>query len=342
MPSFLISSDGKILWTSEEGSKFLHYFSLENNLKALFFQEDFDKIRSFSLKKPETFLPSLEKYPFIELMLTPLPQNQYLVQVLTNYSSNLATAINARIRENLQHLIPSISYLSDKLENLDPSNENLYETFDSFNREVLQIEQVLTLFRLLLEPPKNELLFSTDISFVLNSICSSVYSITHHLDRSFHWDIPDYPIFVPGSESLLSTMILTLLSNAFEYTRKKDEISITLSMLNDNVIISIIDTGPGIQREEQDSIFSPVFYPEQKIFAPELHLGIPTARKITSLLGGTLLLSSKENQGTSVTISLPLSDSSSNSFYQSADDYLSDRHSLVYRSFSKLPIHPYH
>lgn len=61
--------------------------------------------------------------------------------------------------------------------------------------------------------------------------------------------------FVLCDRNMISTILRNLLTNAVKFTPKDGRISVVLSVLNDNVEISVADSGVGISRDESDKLF---------------------------------------------------------------------------------------
>ena len=54
---------------------------------------------------------------------------------------------------------------------------------------------------------------------------------------------------------MLNTILRNLISNAIKFTHRNGEIKITAEQTNNNVTISVTDTGVGISKENQEKIF---------------------------------------------------------------------------------------
>lgn len=338
-PAVLLDTSGELLWNSKNSTHYLKSFLEKNQISDLFFDRDFDKIRQDSFLEPRLFPPAPGNLSGKNFFVTPLPNKQRLVQLVVAENNSLPYAISARIRENLQNMLPSLTYLSNKLEPLDDS---FGEVLDSFTRKTLQIEQLLSLSRFLDPLSSDDLEQTADLTSLLVALCASIYAVTSHLNDQFHWSIPEKIVLVPGSEALLTSAVLSILSNAFENTSPNEEIFLALDVKNEQAILTVRDRGRGIPEGKKPFLFDPLFFPENRAYAPEFHLGLPTTYKIVHALGGNLLIHSEDGEGTLVTISLPLQSNPPLSLQQTAEDYLSNRHSPIYRFLSKLPIHPYY
>ena len=84
--------------------------------------------------------------------------------------------------------------------------------------------------------------------------------------------------------------------------------SISLSSGGDSVVFEIADTGIGIPREDLERVFER-FYKVDKSRAKDnksTGLGLSIVKHIVELYGGTISLESEWNQGTKITVNLPL------------------------------------
>jgi signal transduction histidine kinase/DNA-binding response OmpR family regulator len=113
---------------------------------------------------------------------------------------------------------------------------------------------------------------------------------------------------------VLEKILNNLLSNAFKFTSPTGIVTFlvqsetTAENYGSWVTIRISDTGKGIPAEEQDKIFSPFYQAKNSAENGQLGtgLGLSLVKELVKLYGGTLELTSKEHQGTSITIHLPV------------------------------------
>lgn len=113
-----------------------------------------------------------------------------------------------------------------------------------------------------------------------------------------------------SDEVMLTRVLRNLLSNALKFT---EEGTVRLDVAADDgehgaeVVFTVTDSGVGIPPEEQHQIFEE-FYQVRGAHQrghSGTGLGLPYARRLTGLLGGTLVLVSTPGQGTEVTVRLP-------------------------------------
>ncbi|MGW5369986.1 ATP-binding response regulator [Streptomyces sp. NPDC004009] len=149
----------------------------------------------------------------------------------------------------------------------------------------------------------------TDLRSVLHQLRGTLHG-TAHPTVSLH--IPDYAqrSVLHTDETMLTRVLRNLLSNALKFTV---EGSVTLDVTEhhrdgaDWFVFTVLDTGVGIPAGELDHVFEEFYQvrgPHQRGRAGT-GLGLPYARKLTGLLGGTLTLHSEAGHGTRVTVELP-------------------------------------
>jgi signal transduction histidine kinase/DNA-binding LacI/PurR family transcriptional regulator/AraC-like DNA-binding protein len=104
----------------------------------------------------------------------------------------------------------------------------------------------------------------------------------------------------------LRQMFLNLLSNAKKYTQT-GTITLGAEVAPPHVHFWVMDTGFGIDGEEQERIFEPfVTIEDNRRIAGGIGLGLSITRHLVALHGGTMKLDSQPNQGSTFHIYLPL------------------------------------
>jgi PAS domain S-box-containing protein len=111
---------------------------------------------------------------------------------------------------------------------------------------------------------------------------------------------------VTSDRNVIKNVLINLLSNASKYSEKGKEISLTITLVNENVQIDVIDHGMGIPKEEQEKVFTRRFFRARNVTNIEgTGLGLTIVGKYLSLLGGTISFESVQYEGTKFTITLP-------------------------------------
>lgn len=113
---------------------------------------------------------------------------------------------------------------------------------------------------------------------------------------------------VIGDRALLEQAVLALLDNAIKYNRPGGRVIVRTAVKEDQALLQVEDTGIGIASEHLAHLGEP-FYRVDQARAREAGgtgLGLSIVRSIARAHGGTLRLSSIPEQGTTVTLTLPL------------------------------------
>lgn len=107
-----------------------------------------------------------------------------------------------------------------------------------------------------------------------------------------------------GSETQLSQVFLNLIVNASQAMPQGGDINIYTHCEQDQCIIRVEDTGPGISEEILQNIFEPFF--TTKAVGEGTGLGLAISQDIIRRHGGEITVESQPGKGTTFTISLPL------------------------------------
>ena len=118
----------------------------------------------------------------------------------------------------------------------------------------------------------------------------------------------DLPHLASGRR-LLEQLMENLVSNAIKYTPEGGNVDVRFDHLDpDSVQITVTDTGIGIPQDEQGKLFREFFRATNARQRTRLGtgLGLVLAQQTVARHGGTLELSSVEDEGTRVVVTLPM------------------------------------
>jgi len=115
-------------------------------------------------------------------------------------------------------------------------------------------------------------------------------------------------IIVNYDLNLISTVIRNLISNAIKFTPELGTISITAKKNDDNIEVSVIDTGVGISAERINNIFSNTSY--ETTFGTNAEkgsgLGLKLCKDFVKKHNGEIWVESKLNKGSHFIFTLPI------------------------------------
>jgi signal transduction histidine kinase len=112
---------------------------------------------------------------------------------------------------------------------------------------------------------------------------------------------------INADERKVKQVLLNLLSNALKFTPEGGQITVRAGPRNDEMEISVMDTGVGIAPEDQDAVFEEfrqVGTASRKVEGTGLGLAI--SRKFIELHGGRIWVRSEVGTGSTFTFTLPL------------------------------------
>jgi signal transduction histidine kinase len=116
------------------------------------------------------------------------------------------------------------------------------------------------------------------------------------------------PLALEGDSARLGQVLDNLLSNAIKYTPAGGSVHVEVSGQDRLARIEVTDNGIGVAQEELGQLFSRFYRAASatRRAIPGTGLGLVIARAIVEEHGGTISLESREGEGTSVTVTLPL------------------------------------
>lgn len=127
-------------------------------------------------------------------------------------------------------------------------------------------------------------------------------------DFQFHIEMQAEEAYVSIPSSYLEQIMIIVMDNAVKYTKENNKyICIQTNMRNKNIIIRIIDQGVGIPESDLPYVLNR-FYRVDKARSRKQGgngLGLSIAKRLVEKYGGNINLTSKESEGTVVTITFP-------------------------------------
>jgi signal transduction histidine kinase len=121
-------------------------------------------------------------------------------------------------------------------------------------------------------------------------------------------DLPQETAMINADELHLRRLFLNLIDNAVKFTPNKGRVDINLTYEKQKAIVSIIDTGIGIEKENLPKLFDKFFRIDQTVkdTEPSSGLGLSIAQSIAELHDGEISVISRVGQGSKFIVSLPI------------------------------------
>jgi PAS domain S-box-containing protein len=109
-----------------------------------------------------------------------------------------------------------------------------------------------------------------------------------------------------SDKKLLKNIFINLITNAIKFSDEGTAITINSRADEKEAVIHVIDSGMGIGEEDQLHLFSSFFRGGNAMNIQGTGLGLHIVKRYLDLMGGQVSLKSKLNQGTTITITIPV------------------------------------
>jgi CheY-like chemotaxis protein/CHASE3 domain sensor protein len=251
-----------------------------------------------------------EKNKEVEASKTDIEQKTKQLEISSKYKSEFLANMSHELRTPLNSLLILSKDLSEnRKKNLDAIQVESAEIIYKSGHDLLVlINEVLDLSKI--EAGKMSInIERVSLKYFTEDL---IRNFKHHseqkgleLTAKLDGDLPEY---IYTDSQRLSQILKNLISNAIKFT-EKGSVSITINKYTEStVIISITDTGIGIQDDKQMAIFEAFQQAEGGTSRKYggTGLGLSISRELAKLLGAEIKLSSKINEGSTFSIIVPL------------------------------------
>lgn len=220
--------------------------------------------------------------------------------------SQFMSAVSHELRTPLASLTMGIGLLAEsKLFRQSPREAELVEILKEDSRRLAHlVDELFEIARLrvgrlpmaLVQLDVGELVEAATLPFVAQAETQGV-----GLRREVPAGLPP----VRADREKVTWVISNLVSNALRYTPRGGRITVSAEQRGDRVYISVQDTGIGIPKEKQETIFEPYTQLEDRARGGA-GLGLAISRDIVRAHGGRLFVESEPGKGSRFTFSLPV------------------------------------
>jgi signal transduction histidine kinase len=148
-----------------------------------------------------------------------------------------------------------------------------------------------------------------DLSMVFSQLRASLRPLTSNPGVVLQVEDPSTVPLIRTDPVLLGRILRNLLGNALKFTeRGRVHCKARADEQRGRLEVTVADTGIGIPLEDQERVFEEFYQVSGPAQVRErgTGLGLPYARRLAGILGGSLTLASEPGQGTTTTLSLPL------------------------------------
>ena len=145
------------------------------------------------------------------------------------------------------------------------------------------------------------------ISTLVNSVVTTTESLAREKGLALNTSIAEGLPLGRGDERRLLQVLLNLDGNAIKFT-EKGSVEISAGIIDQQFLVSVRDTGPGIAEADQMRIFEEFQQVEGASTRTKVGtgLGLAIAKRIIELHGGTITVKSALGVGSTFHVTLPV------------------------------------
>src|SRR5688572_7796259 len=237
-----------------------------------------------------------------------------LARAFNKMSSELSRSVNARkqmtadiaheLRTPLSLILGHAEAVHDGV--LPPTREN----FEIIREEATRLEHLINDLRILSLADAGELtinLQTIEPQRLLQEVASLYQYHTQKKNISLELDITAPLSTIEVDPGRMTQVLTNILDNAMQHTSEGGRIVLAARQRQDQIELSILDSGPGLQTDEINHIFDRFYRtdPSRQREDGGSGLGLAIARSIVQAHGGQLSAQSEAGQGLKIMIRLP-------------------------------------
>ncbi len=225
--------------------------------------------------------------------------NKAKSEFLSSMSHEIRTPLNA---------IVGFSQLIDSAKTLSEAKENAHDIIESSNTLLNMLTNILDISKVEIGALEVE-----EVPYNLRETICSVSDLYKYKLEEKHLeldlDIESVPHTLIGDVAKIKRIVANILDNAIKYTEIGFiTIHVTGNIKDDTceITLTISDTGIGMSKKFQANLFNNFTRAESNINTNKsgMGLGLSITKSLVEIMGGSITLTSKENEGTKFIIKL--------------------------------------
>ncbi|MBB6429248.1 PAS domain-containing sensor histidine kinase [Algisphaera agarilytica] len=202
-------------------------------------------------------------------------------------------------------------YLERAIDLDDDETADRAECLNVINQEVLRLGRVVEEVLSVSEIEAGSLKVRHDdvrVDQIMQSLEHEYQPQAREKDIDLLFDLPPKLSVVQGDREKITLALHNLLGNAIKYTPAEGKVRVQLLEVDNDITVSVTDTGIGINEDELSKVFEK-FYRAQDDRLQGIGgsgLGLALARDVIRLHGGDITVESELNKGSTFTLRLPI------------------------------------
>ncbi len=230
------------------------------------------------------------------------------LEIASKHKSEFLANMSHELRTPLNAILGYTELILDKIYGDVPENiQEVLERVEKNGRHLLGlINDVLDLSKI----EAGQLVLSLDdysMKEVVHTVCTSVESLAAEKNLELKVAVSPEVAYGKGDHQRISQVFLNLVGNAIKFT-EEGEVRIEATTSNDNFVISVSDTGPGLSEADKEMIFEEFHQVDGSSTRKKggTGLGLSIAKRIVEMHGGRIWVESTEGKGSTFWFTLPV------------------------------------
>ncbi len=254
----------------------------------------------------ELFIHSIEKAARYNKMLQIEEDYKHLLE---DYNQEIETLVAERtmslmaltVADKIRNPAAIIGLTCKRLLDKDTDSETLRTKLHDIINEADKLDTIVINFETLLKSKKYIFKHEFIDGHIENVISINIdHANTNGIEITF---IPsEHPVRANIQKNLFQLALSHLIKNSIEATPEGGRITVSTRKEENDIVISISDTGQGINQGMIDKVFDPMFSTKDRKFG----MGLSLVKQIVVEHMGEISVESKAGEGTTFTIRLPV------------------------------------
>ncbi|MGD6808507.1 MAG: two-component system sensor histidine kinase NtrB [Candidatus Bathyarchaeia archaeon] len=206
------------------------------------------------------------------------------------------------IRNPLQAITGDIYLLKNFLTSMPeeiPLKKEVTESLEEIEKNITYINKIVADLQDYSRKLKPETVEVEDICGIINGFLNNI-DIPNNIDLSHSCSVGELKIKI--ELTFLNRILTNLTTNAIQAMPNGGKLTIATFTKEDNLTITVEDTGVGIPEEIKSKLFTPMMTTKAK----GQGLGLSVVKRLVEIQGGSIDFESQINKGTKFTVKIPL------------------------------------
>lgn len=215
----------------------------------------------------------------------------------------------SNISHDIQSPLSNIKGYTNLLENESLSNKDKTHYISVINGEISRLSTLTKQLLLLASLDRDDDILKKrpfNVAQQMKELIRNYQWVVNEKGIMLGYSLPDTEMI--GDPSLLNTVWDNLLTNAIKYNKANGSIEISIEEREESILVTFEDTGIGLNHKELERIFDRFYRADiaRTRSVDGTGLGLSIVATIVKLHGGYIHVNSKENEGTTFVVELPI------------------------------------